>query len=268
MHKFLPILFFSCAVLCAGAQTGRQPVQDSLQVVDQQISPAGNGGDKGSVQQETDTTLYFNKLSISPDSIIAWKKLQAFEYASYLDSLLRERQKKQSIRKNEDLPSGPGWLDNVFNSPVTRVFFWILAGLFILFILYRLFLTEGMFRKRTSTGNVLAPEVTEEHLSGETDFDHLISQAIKSGDFRLAVRYQYLKTLRGLAERQFIELAGDKTNYQYVREISNSAYQNDFASLTLSYEYVWYGEFNIDNGVYQTISARFTGFNQKILPGN
>ena len=113
-------------------------------------------------------------------------------------------------------------------------------------------------------------EVTEEEVTGESDFDTLIRQSAAKGNYRLAIRYQYLKLLHRLADKHFIEMAADKTNYQYVRELSsrgpavNQQFQNDFASLTLNYEYVWYGEFGVDDVIYNRIARGFNDFNQKI----
>ncbi len=127
-------------------------------------------------------------------------------------------------------------------------------------------MTEGIFKKKSRSINnqQLAPEVTEEVVTSESDFDRLIRLALTAGNFRLAVRYQYLRTLHHLAGRNYIEMAADKTNYQYVQEISNHQLRNDFASLTLNYEYVWYGEFQIEQVIYHKLETAFSGFNQKI----
>ena len=109
-----------------------------------------------------------------------------------------------------------------------------------------------------------APEVTEEVVTSESDFDRLIRVALTTGNYRLAVRYQYLRSLHQLAVRNYVSLAADKTNYQYVQEISNHQVRNDFASLTLNYEYVWYGEFQIEQTIYQKLETAFKSFNQKV----
>jgi hypothetical protein len=57
-----------------------------------------------------------------------------------------------------------------------------------------------------------------------------------------------------------VQLAADKTNYNYVHEIKNVTLQKDFAALTLNYEYVWYGEFNIDELTYSKLKNTFTAF--------
>ncbi len=241
--------------------------------------------------QDADTSLRPNQLTIPIDSIESWKNLKAFAYAKYLDSLLKERQEKEKLKivqrtrsssstktssSSKTSPSdteeeGPGWFERLFASPITRVVIWILAILFVLFIVYKLFLSEGAFRKRSKKPLAPVAEVTEEIVTSESDFDALISKAVQNGNYRHAVRYQYLKVLHRLAEKHLIEMAADKTNYQYVREVGsrggaavNQQFQNDFASLTLSYEYVWYGEFGVDNVIYRRIETGFNQFNQKI----
>jgi hypothetical protein len=213
-----------------------------------------------------DTTVYYNLLEMSPDSVEAWKNQKAFAYVKNLDSLLKARQKKEANKekaKEEEYDNSPGWFSGILSSGVFKAFLWIFAIAFVLFILYHLFLAEGTFRKKTKSANAATPNVEEEVITSESDFEVMIRQAVQSGNYRLAVRYQYLQTLHKLADKQLIQLANDKTNYQYVREISNQNYQNDFAALTLNYEYVWYGEFAIEEGIYRKIETGFSQFNSK-----
>lgn len=215
-----------------------------------------------------DTSLYFNQLTVAPDSVTAWKNLKAFDYIKNLDSLLKaEKGKKKKEEKTEEYtpsPSGGGWLNSVLSSGGLQAFLWVLAALFVLFILYKLFLTEGVFRKKSPTAKSATPDVQEEVITAESDFEILIKQAVQTGNYRLAVRYQYLQTLHKLADKKLIEMAADKTNYQYVREIANQNYQNVFAALTLNYEYVWYGEFDIEENIYKNMSTDFLQFNSKL----
>jgi len=274
MHKFIYILLLSFSFLAdAKAQENSQVDVDSLV---RALRKEYESNPTNQVAASVDTTLSPNLLTMPADSIESWKGLKAFAYAKYLDSLLKVQQEEKKKKPEESTVSSrrdkePGWLDDVFASPVTKIFLWILAGLFVLYVLYKLFLTDGAFSRRSKTSRTDTPEVSEEVISAESDFDALISQSHRSGNYRLAVRYQYLKVLHRLAAKNFIELAVDKTNYQYVREMVtrggaavNQQFQNDFAALTLSYEYVWYGEFNVDDTIYRRIETGFTNFNQKI----
>lgn len=216
------------------------------------------------VKQGPDTTLYLNGLGISPDSVKRWKNAREFAYMKYLDSLLKDKQEKEkNATKQKPVSSRPGFFENFFSSLFLNFFLWTLAGFFILFIIYRLFLAEGAFRRETKKIKGIDAKVEEESITAETDFDALLGQALQQHNFRQAVRYQYLRSLHKLAAKNLVELAPDKTNYQYVRELKNPSLQNDFTSLTLNYEYVWYGEFEVEQDIYQKIESGFKAFNQK-----
>jgi hypothetical protein len=184
----------------------------------------------------------------------------------YLDSLLQASQIKQK-KEQEQVSNAidePSWLDRLFASNGLQYFLWFLAGAFILFIIYNLFLADGVFKRSPKSNSAAVPDAEEEHIDEESDFDKLIRTAVQSGNFRLAVRYHYLQTLHLLAGKNQVQLAADKTNYQYVRELVNKNYQNDFSALTLNYEYVWYGEFAIDETVYSKLKTAFISFNNKL----
>jgi len=231
-----------------------------------QTVPYENPGSYPDEVKTLDTTLYPNDIAVSADSIAAWQNNKAFAYTRYLDSLLKDKKNKEKPKESSYRPSGSGngWLNGVLSSYGTQVFFWILAACFVLFILYKLFLTQGAFRRTSADKTTIEPQVAEEVITPESDFDKMIRQATEAGNFRLAVRYQYLKSLHALALQQRISMAADKTNYQYVQEIANAGLRNDFASLTLNYEYIWYGEFMIDDILYQILAISFSDFNKKI----
>jgi hypothetical protein len=214
---------------------------------------------------EIDTALRYTSYIVPKDTVDAWKQDKKFAYTQYLDSLLKAQQRNQKKQQEiNQTPSSPSWLDRLFSSNGLQYFLWFVAGAFILFILYNLFLAEGVFKRAPKSAAAAAPDAEEELIDHESDFDKLIRSAIQSGNYRLAVRYHYLQTLHLLAGKNQVRLAADKTNYQYVNEIVNKNYQNDFAGLTLNYEYVWYGEFAIEELIYGKLKTAFISFNNKL----
>ena len=117
-----------------------------------------------------------------------------------------------------------------------------------------------MSRSRKNIASDIA--VVEEDAS---DTDSLLRNAIKNGNYRLAVRYLYLQSLKRLSERKYIEINTNKTNYEYVTEIRKHKFANEFASLTLQYEYVWYGEYPVDERLFEQIQNSFTRFTKNHL---
>lgn len=211
-------------------------------------------------EEPADTSLLKNDLTFSYDSVKNWRNLKEYAYTKYLDSLLKSLKKKDVT---ESRPPRRSLFSDLFNSGLINLILWVLAIAFVLFILYRLFLADGAFRLRSKSAAKAETEV-EEIINNQSDFDLLIRQALQTGNFRQAVRYQYLRTLHLMADKNLVQLSPDKTNFQYVSEIANRDLQQPFASLTLNYEYVWYGEFEIDKIMYDKIESKFTGFNQKL----
>lgn len=221
------------------------------------ILPVGEDDSNVKEDYTGDTILRQNELFVEPDSIRKLKNSESFAYAKNLDSLLYEK-KNQSAEK-EDL----SWLARLLLSSVTKYFLLIVAVTFIVFILYKLFFTEGFFQRPPTVINVAAlPE--DDNLSATADYGKLIAQAINSRNYRMAVRYHYLQSLQRLSSKGAIQFEVDKTNFQYVRELSGKKYKNSFASLTLDYEYVWYGGFEIDEHIFNSIQNKFKLFNSEV----
>ena len=94
----------------------------------------------------------------------------------------------------------------------------------------------------------------------EINFEAAIDEAVTLRNFRLAVRLLYLQTLRQLNNAGHIMYKSDKTNRQYVQELANTALQPDFEKLTRRFEFVWYGDFPVDEAQFTTIRDEFRQF--------
>jgi len=60
-----------------------------------------------------------------------------------------------------------------------------------------------------------------------------------------------------------IEWLPDKTNSNYLYEIKNAEVKNQFSHLSYLYEYIWYGEFSINDREYQEAKTTFGNFLRK-----
>jgi len=244
------LLFFSC---CNAQDSNKYVYQDSTQTTADSSNTATN------TLVLPDTVIRFNNLAISPDSITSIKNLKEFAYAKNLDSLLMALKKKNEVQ-SDIADNKSDWLKNLLASVVTKVLLWSLAGLFITFVLYKLFFIEGSFLRNNARNKVseLNEDTAGTHLY---DYDKLIAKAINEKNYRLGVRYLYLQSLQQLAENNLVKLEAEKTNYEYINELNNSIYKDDFLWLTLNYEYVWYGEFDLDEENFYTLRNRFGQFN-------
>ncbi|WP_461067534.1 DUF4129 domain-containing protein [Spirosoma horti] len=96
----------------------------------------------------------------------------------------------------------------------------------------------------------------------EIDFDTAIEEAISQRNFRVAVRLLYLRTIKQLTDAGRIAYKPEKTNRQYVYELANSPLQADFERLTSQFEFVWYGDFPVDEAQFASLRAAFLAFNK------
>jgi hypothetical protein len=75
----------------------------------------------------------------------------------------------------------------------------------------------------------------------------------------------YLQALRQLADKNLIRWKINKTNDDYARELSSTSYGPGFNNITISYEYVWYGEFEIEENTFGRIRQQFQQFNREVV---
>nr|WP_295866534.1 hypothetical protein [uncultured Chitinophaga sp.] len=138
----------------------------------------------------------------------------------------------------------------------------LLAGLG--YLLYRFMKTNGLsvFRKPKLIDGL--EEIQEEDLQSAGEYEQKIRVAIAAGEIRQAVRWWYLYTLFQLASRQLITPGREKTNNDYLRSMRNTPYYKTFSTLTLDYEYIWYGGFDISEDNFRTMDQQFRDFNHQL----
>jgi hypothetical protein len=154
------------------------------------------------------------------------------------------------------------WIFGVGNAEgYLAVFLEILPYLLLALFLYlviRFFVKsnmQGMDKNRKNPNVVSLSE--DEHIIKNEDIQQLIKNALAEQNYRLAIRYYYLYILQLLSEREMIDWQQQKTNDDYLAELSESALKNEFGKATLLYDYVWYGEFDLDRSRYEKAEKVF-----------
>lgn len=94
----------------------------------------------------------------------------------------------------------------------------------------------------------------------EIDFDKRISEEVAKGDFRKAIRFLFLKIIKELNKNSLINWQMDKTNADYYKELRNTSYGKEFKELSRLYEYIWYGDFKLDESRFKIIIQKFNQF--------
>lgn len=115
---------------------------------------------------------------------------------------------------------------------------------------------QALFSRTKKSVSEIDFETYDEEILSE-DLDKIINAAIADGDFRLAVRFLYLKLLKLLNNNGIIEWEKNKTNKDYRMELEKTRFKKPFGNLTYLYEYVWYGNFMIEYDKFNYIKTDF-----------
>jgi hypothetical protein len=151
-----------------------------------------------------------------------------------------------------------GWLSDVFGFDIDfldyRTLEYIVYGSLGVIVLYLLikFLLDNPVSSifKTENKTIEGFSYVEENIQ-QVDFDKLIDNALKTNNYRLATRYLYLKSLKILANKEIIEWHFEKTNSDYLNEIKDTKLKGLFKQVSYIYDYIWYGEFPIDEVMFK-----------------
>ena len=113
-----------------------------------------------------------------------------------------------------------------------------------------------------STSNALPYSENPENIH-ELNLDDEIDRAIASHNFRFAVRMLYLKCLKQLNDAELIHWEINKTNADYSYELRDLEQRIEFNLLTRQFEYIWYGEFDVDANIFTRVRSLFSDFKVK-----
>jgi hypothetical protein len=137
--------------------------------------------------------------------------------------------------------------------------------LLVLIVILKFFLMVDM--KNLITGKVDKSSVLfteDEEIINNKNINSLIEQAIKQKNYRLAVRYYYLLVLQKLQKKDLIDWQQQKTNEDYINEIQQKTLTDKFKNLTYLYDFVWYGNFEINELEFAKVESNFNDLTTSI----
>ncbi|WP_231460483.1 DUF4129 domain-containing protein [Pedobacter sp. Leaf132] len=148
------------------------------------------------------------------------------------------------------------------STPGSKYFFIIIGIAILVYIIVKIIGSENIFSKK-SKETILQYDVLNENIH-EIDYEKELQKLIDRGKYRLAVRLLYLKTLKKLSDSNIIDWKPEKTNYNYLTEINKPELKSEFGKLTHQFDYIWYGDFPVDENKFEPINQSFNQFNSAI----
>ena len=217
-----------------------------------------------------------DSLTVQTDkSIIVQKKFEKQELDNYRNS-------EEFNYVEENLNTEPGFLERVLHwlgRQLLKFLEWLFgvesaSGIFsvivriipyliilgVVLILVKIFLKVNSTNRGSLAKNKPIVNITEEEeLIKNKDLPKLIQQAIEQKNYRLAVRFYYLMLLKQLEAKELIVWEQQKTNEDYIKEISKKNIKSIFTNLTHLYDFVWYGNFDLSEIEFSKVESDFQG---------
>jgi len=189
-------------------------------VAGEQVNPSTRTYDESEMAryQASDDFGYMS-LTVQPPSI--WQRLQW-----WLSSMIAK------VFSNPNTP----WLSTIL--------FYALMLLVLGFAIFYIVRLKYGGALSSSSRFSISGDARSELSSEKIDFDQLIESAVKEKNFKLAIRYLYLKTLTYLSLRDVIKLKDWKSPYDYEKELDEPIV-SPYKSLARLFEYVWYGDIEV-----------------------
>lgn len=191
-----------------------------------------------------------NRRNLSDSSLKRYTDDQAFWYANFPF----EKKRKEIEERDSKRP--------FFRSSLFQTLLWIviIGGFATFIIIYLANSNVGIFRRKDSF--IRRDEELEVETSNifEINYAKEIEKAVSKGNFRFAIRLQFLQTLKLMSTKNIIQYKPDRTDFDYLLQTYSTKYYSDFFRLTRTYEYAWYGQFDVDAEKYRLINQDFQKF--------
>lgn len=145
-----------------------------------------------------------------------------------------------------------------------RIIEWVLIAVAVILL--------GMLLAKANTSGllygsrkkiVINSEEIEENIH-EVNLEKLLNESIAAKNYRRAVRYLFLGTLKKLTDKGHILWMPSKTNRTYLRELHGTPLAQPMAGLVLLFDYVWYGDFEVDEQSFPALLQQFNEFTASI----
>lgn len=155
-----------------------------------------------------------------------------------------------------------------FGSTLGRTILWASIFLIILWAVYKIFFADTRFFSKKSevqpreTDSVV---IEQEHLL-TTNWEQKVNEALAQNDLRQAIRNTYMWLLQLMQQKELIQYAEGKTNYDYYQELNETDYKQPFKKISRRFEYAWYGMYPVSKEAYQEYTETFKTIKNRLKP--
>jgi hypothetical protein len=166
-------------------------------------------------------------------------------------------------KKETHSPSAPGNFN--LNIPGFKYVLYVLVLALVVYLCVRVFKNfSNNAEVKQKTVTLDAMKEIEENIH-EINLEDLLQEALRSKNYRIALRLHFLIIIKLLSQKGEINWAKEKTNWEYYSELRNRDFAAPFKEIILSFENFWYGEhpfteldYHTSEGVYRSLQKKLS----------
>jgi len=274
MYKFffriLLIFFFSSPGILysqAGADSTAGSVDTALVQTDSSLSvvdSSGVAGD-GKATYISNDSLYMPVKDSSYLSAFALRTVPQSNVKRYLADRDYEYANDPEYWKKDKIgnDTSPSLFARLLRN---KVFQWTLFLLVIAVVIYGIFqlARENNFRWFSRSSEQASEAEADSLLRGSVNYDELIRKYQAEGNYRFAIRYLFLRLINTAADKNIIQIRDSTTNTEIGRAFSQHPLALQYRYLATAYEYIYFGDFNLNKEVFDLLKMKFEAFQEKI----
>jgi hypothetical protein len=137
----------------------------------------------------------------------------------------------------------------------------ILMGGLVIFSLFIAITKTRLYRIFYSDKEIESPGYEFANtVDSSIDFDEAIRSQMAQQQYRLAIRLLYLKVISQLRLKEYIHFSKEKTNVDYLRDLTGEDLRTRFYAITTIYNHVWYGDIEITEDQFIRFEKSFQSF--------
>ncbi len=200
---------------------------------------------------------YYNRSEPKPEfDRDYWKSLVRDMSFEEKKSKPKDTTAKKEVKAKEK-PGGTGL-------PFMKYLWIIIVILILAIVVYKFLPAFNKKNIRNKHNLVIGLDDLDEDAIKAIEIETPLNMALAEGDYRTAYRLRYLSVLKQLIGRNLILYKKEKTNYEYLLQLTGLPVYEPFRLLTFNFDGIWYGELHIDKTRYELLDEHFVNFNREI----
>lgn len=143
--------------------------------------------------------------------------------------------------------------------------------LFIIIFIALVYIAYLIVKNRRPANKKLSIDVEDDwnpELITKTELELKLEEAMERGDYRECVRIYFTFILKELIRKGWIRWKKEKTNHDYLLELSGKSQALGFIQVVRIYDLVWYGEYQIDSEMFELLKPELENYYRSLDPTN